>query len=292
MKPIVLWILVALAWLWAAPAGARLREEQIDVPVSVLTSDRRTVAQPIRVTLFWDDTNPRPAPVLVLNHGRAAEAAQRAALGRARYHVASTFFVERGFVVAVPTRIGYGVSGGEDVEASGSCDNRRYGPAYEAALVQTLAVLDAVRTRPNVDRTRAVIVGQSFGGTVAVAAAARSVPGLVGTVNFAGGGGGNPTTQAQQPCSPQAMQALFELYGRSARIPTLWLYTENDQYFGPTLPRAWFQAFRAAGGAGEFVQFPPHGDDGHTLFTRFPEVWQPRVADFLDRLGFPRVAAR
>ena len=292
MKRIVLWMFVLTGWLWCAHAGAKLREEQIDVPVSVVAGDGRTVVQPIRVTLFWDDMNPRPAPVLVLNHGRASEASERAALGRARYHVASAFFVERGFVVAVPTRIGYGVTGGEDVEASGNCGGRRYGPAYEAALVETLAVLEATRARPGVDRTRAVIVGQSFGGTVSIAAAARQVPGLVGTVNFAGGGGGNPKTQAQRPCSPQAMQALFAQYGRSARIPTLWLYTENDQYFGPTLPREWFQAFRTAGGAGEFFQFPPYGDDGHSLFSRFPEVWQPRVAEFLDRLGFPRVAAR
>lgn len=292
MKHIVFWVGFWLASLWGLPAGAALREAQIDVPVRVVDGAGRTVAQPIRVTLFWDDANPRPAPVLVLNHGRAAEAADRAALGRARYHLASRFFVERGFIVAVPTRIGYGVSGGEDVEASGSCANRRYAPAYEAALVQTLAVLDAVRARPGVDPARAVIVGQSFGGTVSIAAAARRPPGLLATINFAGGGGGNPKTQPQRPCSPQEMQALFADYGRNARLPTLWLYAENDQYFGPTYPRAWFQAFRAAGGTGEFFQFPPTGDDGHSLFSRFPEVWQPRVAEFLDRLGFTRVGGR
>ena len=41
----------------------------------------------------------------------------------------------------------------------------------------------------------------------------------------------------------------------------LWAYTENDRFFGPTLPREWFQAFQAAGGRGEFKQFPPHGED-------------------------------
>ncbi|MDP9900388.1 dienelactone hydrolase family protein [Variovorax ginsengisoli] len=273
------------------PAEARLREAQMDVPVQVTTAAGRRVAQPIRVTLFWDDANPRPAPVLVLNHGRAPAAADRAAFGRARYHVAAGFFAERGFIVAVPTRIGYGVSGGEDVEDSGACATRRYAPAYEAALAQTLAVLNAVRERPGVDGTRAVIVGQSFGGAVAIAAAAHPPAGLVATINFAGGGGGNPITQAQHPCSPQAMGQLFMEYGRLARLPTLWLYAENDQYFGPTYPRGWFQTFRQAGGNGEFVQFPPQGDDGHKLFTAFPEVWQPQVGAFLDRLGFPRISA-
>lgn len=272
-------------------AQARLREAQMDVPVQVTDGAGRTVSQPIRVTLFWDDVHPRPAPVLVLNHGRSGVAAERAALGRARYHVAASFYAERGFLVAVPIRIGYGVSGGPDVEESGACASRRYEPAYEAALDETLAVLEAVRERPGVDPRRAVIVGQSFGGTVAIAAAARAPSGVLGTINFAGGGGGNPVTQAQQPCSPQAMSQLFSQYGRLARMPTLWIYAENDQYFGPTYPRGWFQAFSQAGGRGEFVQFPPYGNDGHKLMTAFPEVWQPKVGAFLDQLGFPRLAA-
>ena len=67
----------------------------------------------------------------------------------------------------------------------------------------------------------------------------------------------------------------------------LWIYTENDMYFGPTYPREWFDAYVAAGGKAQLVQFPPRGDDGHLLFSRFPEDWQPRVSEFLDAHGFP-----
>jgi hypothetical protein len=48
----------------------------------------------------------------------------------------------------------------------------------------------------------------------------------------------------------------------------------------------WFEAFQASGGAGEFAQFPPHTDDGHSLFTRGPELWHPKVTDFLQRMGY------
>lgn len=280
------WLALPLA-AFLIPAHATLRETQLDVPVSVQDMQGRRVAQTIRVTVFDDDANPHPAPVLVLNHGRAVDAAGRAALGRARYHEASRFFVRNGFIVAVPTRVGYGVSGGPDVEDSGACQRRDYPAGYGAAADQALAALAAVRAMPGADPARAVIVGQSYGGATAIAAAARATPGVVGAINFAGGGGGNPRTHAGQPCSPQQMGELFASYGRSVRIPTLWLYAENDQYFGADWPRQWFSAFRAAGGNGELVQFPPQGEDGHSTFTRAPQAWQPVVSGFLQRLGFP-----
>jgi pimeloyl-ACP methyl ester carboxylesterase len=79
---------------------------------------------------------------------------------------------------------------------------------------------------------------------------------------------------------------MFADYGRKARIPTLWIYTENDQWMGSKYPREWFAAFQAEGGVGEFVQFPPHGKDGHGLFTQAPEVWRPTVLTFLQANGF------
>ncbi|MGC1172627.1 alpha/beta hydrolase family protein [Polaromonas sp.] len=281
------WLVAGAAWLAVAAAShARLREEQIDLPVQVVNAYGKPVEHVIKVTVFSDDTNPQPAPVLVLNHGRSAEAEGRAKLGRARFTDASKFFVQRGFIVAVPTRVGYGVSGGDDVEYSGTCNQKNYPPGYAAAAKQTLAVLEAVRQRPDAAKDRAVVMGQSYGGTTAVTIASLNPPGVQASINFAGGGGGNPKTQPQQPCAPQLLERMFRSYGETARIPMLWVYTENDMYSGPRYPREWFEAYTAAGGKGDFVQFPPHGDDGHLLFSRYPEVWQPRVAEFLDTHGF------
>lgn len=280
-------MIFCLLGLMLGSARGRLVEEQMDLPVQVVDAYGKRIDHTIRVTVFADDNSPRPAPVLVLNHGRSPETEGRAKLGRARYSDASRYFVKRGFIVAVPTRIGYGVTGGEDVEDTGPCQRKNYPPGYAVATQQTLAVLQAVRQRPEAAQDRAVIAGQSYGGTTAVAVAAHNPAGVQLTINFAGGGGGNPKTQPGRPCAPQQLERLFADYGKLARIPVLWLYAQNDLYFGPTHPKEWFEAFRAAGGVGEFTLFPPQGEDGHSTFTQFPRTWQPRVAEFLDRHGFP-----
>jgi len=186
----------------------------------------------------------------------------------------------------VPTRVGYGASGGEDLEDTGPCNSKRYPPGYAAAAQQTLQVLAALRERQQVRKDRIVVMGQSYGGATAVAVAALNPPGVVAAINFAGGGGGNPKTQPGRPCGPHLLERMFGDYGKTAAVPMLWVYTENDKYFGPAYPKEWFEAFRAAGGRAEFVQFPPWGEDGHSLFTAFPAVWRPAVVAFLRKQGF------
>ena len=269
----------------ALPARAILQEQVIELPVTVKSAKGKSVSQPIKVTILRDDAIAK-APFLVLNHGRAVTREDRAKLGRARYYDNARYFVGKGFAVFVPTRVGYGVSGGEDLEDSGACSARNYPPAYEAAAQQTLAVLAHARTLAYVDASRGLVVGQSFGGATAIAIAAKNVPGVVATVNFAGGGGGNPTGHPEKPCSPERLRQLFAGYGKSARIPTLWLYSENDRYFGKQYPHEWFDAFVAAGGKGEFVQLPAHGADGHGSFTRNPGAWKPAFDAFLRANGF------
>ncbi len=280
------WLLLAALALAPQAGSAKLVEQQMEVPVEVKNAYGKASAQAIKVTVFVDDSTPEPRPVLVINHGRAADAADRAALGRARYSDASRWFASQGFVVAVPTRVGYGVSGGDDVEDSGECNRKNYPPIYAAAAQQTLTVLDVMLARPDTAKDRSVVLGQSVGGATSIAVAALNPPGIVATINFAGGGGGNPKTQPREPCAPSSLERMFADYGRSAHVPTLWIYTENDLFMGPKYPRQWFEAFRKTGGDGEFVQFPPHGDDGHNLFTRFPQTWKPVVAEFLRKQGY------
>lgn len=275
-----------LAAALCSSAQAKLVEQQFDLPVHVTNAWGKAVDQPIRVTVFFNDDTPAPRPILLLNHGRAVDAEGRAAMGRARFTDASKWFAERGFLVAVPTRVGYGVSGGEDVEDSGNCNNRNYPPAYRAAADQSVQLLAELLKRDDVQKDRTVVLGQSFGGATAVTLASLNPPGVVAAINFAGGGGGDPKARPEQPCGSAQLRRMFASYGHTAKVPMLWAYTENDRFFGPTLPREWFQAFRESGASAEFKQFAPHGDDGHLLFARFPQVWQPVVADYLRRHGF------
>jgi dienelactone hydrolase len=275
---------------WTAGACGRVVEETIELQATVMNMYGKAVTHPFKVTVFRDDARPR-SPFLVLNHGRAYKPEEFAKMGRVRYTDNSHYFVAQGFAVFVPTRIGYGVSGGEDVEYTGSCQNRNNpGAGFEAAAQQSVVVIEYARARPYVDPERGIAAGQSYGGATSIALAARNLPGVVAAVNFAGGGGGNPATNPGRPCRPEQLEAMFAAYGVQARIPTLWLYSENDRYFGVKLPREWFDAFRAKGGAGEFVQLPPLdpalGDDGHATFTRNPPAWRPHFEAFVRKAGF------
>ncbi len=279
--------LAALLLLCATPLHAKLVQEVIRVPVTVSNAWGKVIQQEIVVSLFVDDRSPRPAPIAVINHGRAPKPEQRAKFGRATSIITARWLASMGFLVVVPTRVGYGVSGGEDVEDTGNCSNKNYPPGYEAAAAQTLQVLDVVRQRLDVHPDRTLVMGQSFGGATAITLAAKNLPGVLAAINFAGGGGGNPETQPQQPCGTPQLKAMFARYGKTSRTPTLWIYTENDQWMGPTYPRQWFDAFVAEGGVGEFVLYPPNGQDGHSLFTQAPEVWRPKVLQFLRANGYP-----
>jgi hypothetical protein len=107
-------------------AHSQVVESSFALPVTVADSFGRVVSQDVQVTVFRDPAKAR-SPFLVLNHGRAGAPQDRAKLGRARYSDNSRYFVSLGYAVFVPTRIGYGVSGGPDVENSGSvCRNRDY----------------------------------------------------------------------------------------------------------------------------------------------------------------------
>jgi dienelactone hydrolase len=270
-----------------ALARALVVLEDIRVPVKVADIYGKAVEQEISVGLFHESKSPTPRPLLVLNHGRSATLAGNSKVSVKDYAAAARWLAGFGFIVAMPVRVGYGITGGPDVEYSGSCGTRNFPPVYQAAADQTLAVLAELRKREDAAKDRAVVMGQSFGGATAITLASMNPQDVQGAVNFAGGGGGRPDTHPHNPCSPGRLKDMFEGYGKSARMPTLWLYSENDAYWGPKLPVEWFEAFKAAGGKGEFFALPPVSDnEGHRAFSRASQHWRPRVLEFLGSLGY------
>jgi dienelactone hydrolase len=272
--------LLCLAWAAGVCASA-IGERVLKVPVKFEDMYRKTIERDITVTVFQQPGG-APYPLLLLSHGRAATASGRHNFGRARYSDASKYFASLGYSVWVPTRIGYGVSGSdEDPEDSGACGRKIYPPAYAAATEQMLQVIDYAKRLPEIDGARIVAIGQSFGGATSIALASRNPSGLLAAINFAGGGGGEPQMRPGEPCDPHRLAEMFAGYGKSARVPTLWIYAENDRYFAPRHVKSWHDAFRAQGGNGELLLLPPFGEDGHVLFSRGLPVWKPIVERFL-----------
>lgn len=282
-------LMAGAAWSQEADRLALdVREAIVRVPARVEDARGQLVSGDLLVTTFRP-RGPGPFPLVVISHGRDSKT--RADYKRQRYESAARFFVRKGFAVAVPLRLGYGeLAGHGDPESSVGCPNPQYAVALTAAARQILAVARFMAQQPDIDGQRIVLVGQSVGGMSTIAATAGQLPGQVAAINFAGGHGGNPETRPGDPCQPEQMRRLVSRFGElaGAAVPTLWLYAENDRYFGPRVARSWAQAYREAGGQAELQMLPPFGEDGHKLFTTGNDVWQPLVDEFLARHGFDR----
>lgn len=234
----------------------------------------------IEVTVFRPE-GAGPFPVLVLSHGSPRSAEARRTGGRQRMAAQSERFVAMGFAVLVPTRRGYGGSGGEWAEAYGRCNAPDYYTAGMETARDLRAAVDAVRGEPWADTGRVVLAGQSAGGFGSVAAASGAFAGLVGVVNFAGGRG---SLASGQVCGEAQLIEAMARYGSGTRVPGLWIYSRNDRFFGPELARRMHTAFTGSGGSAEFVEAPAVGLDGHGYFARAMHDWAPRVEAFLARI--------
>lgn len=269
-----------IACIFSSVAQAEIVETQMRVPVTIALRDGSPLTQDVIVTRFQDSER-KPSRFMLILHGRAGTPAERKAQGRARYTDIARDFAAEGYAVFVPTRIGYGDTGGPDAEDTGRCDAKDYVAGTAPAADEMLQLIAAIRKEPGIGNSSGVIVGQSMGGLLTTALAARNVPRVVAYVNFAGGSGGDPKGRPAQPCGPDRLRAAYAHFGAKARTPVLWLYSANDRYWGEQLPREWYAAYKKAGGRGAFIALPPNGDDGHSSFTRNRAAWREPVERFL-----------
>jgi dienelactone hydrolase len=271
---------------------ADVHETVVHVPVSVKDRFNKLYKADIPVTIFRPDGD-GPFPLLILNHGRGQSAEIRLQLKRSRYESAGRYFVRKGFAVAMPTRLGNGDQPElGDPEAMGSCENPGYSAIVEAGVEQAQAVIAYMQQQLYIDPKKLVIAGQSAGGLMAVALTAKRPPGLIASINFSGGHGGNPDTHPGEPCSPNQLKNLFAQYAAEQAgkppVPMLWIYTENDQFFKPKYTKAWHAAYVENGGVAAYHLLPPFKSNGHYVFANGNDIWQPVVESFLNKMGFDK----
>ena len=242
----------------------------------------------IPVTIFKPQGR-GPFPLAIISHGRES-GGNRATQGRQRFESLARYMVAKGFIVYVPTRMGYGETYGQfDPETPGRCDALRPAATAEAASDQIIATVQFASGQNDVDASRWVAIGQSVGGLATVALASRQPPGLVAAINFSGGVGGDPEHSPGAPCSPEQISRLWQVNASHAKAPSLWLYWQNDKFWGADNPRRWYDAWTAGGGTAEFHSLPaagPPGTDGHTGMTIDMDTWAPLAEAFLAKAGF------
>ena len=266
-----------------------MREEIVRINVTVKDMFNRQETRPMPITIYRP-AGDGPFPLVVFNHGRATQS-RRAAQARYRPEHAARYLVTKGFVVLVPVRIGYWETYGDfDPEQSGSCSNISVEPMSIAASDQVLAAVEYAKSLTYVDASRWIVAGQSVGGLTAIATVGRNPAGLLGGINFAGGTGGNPDANPGRPCSPGQLSRYWGRLAKGSTVPMLWLYWQNDKYWGPDIPREWHKAWVDGGGKADFKSFPAAGTDGHRGLNIDMNTWLPVVDEFLERLGFTKSA--
>jgi len=235
-----------------------------------------------------DGENKGPFPVAIINHGSPPGGAPERAKMDPKYPVPAEQFLKWGFVVVVPTRRGYGATGGHYAEASAPCYNPGF---YDSGLESAKDIAAAVRfatALPYVDSSKVLLVGQSAGGWAVLAAATRTDIGAKAVLNFAGGRGGHKNLRPNENCSPDQLVRAAGDYGKEAKRPSLWIYAENDSYFAPGLAGRMFDNYQSQGGNARMIALPAFGKDGHALFGARDgvSVWRPLVEPFLKETGF------
>ena len=301
MKPYLAAVLAVWCWgigpAWAqdtSPAAAPptellakdLREEVVRIQVTVKDMYGREATKPVPITIYRP-AGEGPFPLVVMNHGRSP-ADKRALQTRSRPEPVARYLVAKGFVVMAPTRIGYWETYGDFDPENSAC--KTIEPMSIAASQQVLATVEFAKTFPYVDASRWLVAGQSVGGLTTVATVSRAPAGLLGGINFSGGTGGNPDLSPGSPCNPYITTRYWGDIAKNAKVPMLWMYWENDKYWGPTNPKTWHRAWVDGGGQAQFVGFGPSGKDGHYGVTEDMDHWLPVVDRFLQDLGFDQPA--
>lgn len=269
-------IAVLLFFLCIGPLAAQDRQQVVRLPGPGGSTLVATVMRP---------PGEARSPLVVINHGSPADGSRRAKMERPRYTALSSFFLSRGYVVALPLRRGYGETGGSWAEGFGSCEVPDYFNAGLQGAADIQATIDFMRAQPYVAPDRTIVVGQSAGGWATIALSSRNPPGVAGMINFAGGRGGHQKLAGGGigNCTPRALVDAAARFGATARVPMLWIYTENDSFFEPSLAKRMVEAYDGAGGKAVYRPVGAFGRDGHSLAgsSNGGPVWSPLVESFL-----------
>lgn len=266
------WLAIALALAAMRPAAAQdyIREElRIPMPAAGPRGLEAVLIRP---------AGSGPFPLALLSHGAPRQGSDRAGMSANGLYRQGIEFARRGFASLIVMRRGFGTSGGGYAENSGPCANRDYLRSARESATDLRAAIAAMRNRSDVTTGGFIAAGISAGGLASVALTADPPAGLAAAINFAGGRGSRADDDV---CDEDALVRAFAALGRTSRVPMLWVYAENDRFFGPALARRMHTAFTGAGGRARFIAAEAFGEDGHSLFSRGVAIWTPVVDDFL-----------
>jgi dienelactone hydrolase len=237
-------------------------------------------------------TGEGPFPLVVMNHGVSLDPKERSYFPAIEFRAAALWFARQGYVVVAPVRPGYGATAIEIPERGlfglffsgvGNCSDANFRDAGLAIASINMWIIDYMSFQSFIKRDEVIVVGQSGGGWGAIALGSQNPKSVRAIIGFAAGRGGHFNGKPNNNCAPDSLVEAVAQFGRTARIPMLWIYVRNDSYFGPDLSKRLVTAFQAAGGNVEYHLLPDFGADGHFMIDSADAIklWAPLVSDFL-----------
>lgn len=235
-----------------------------------------------------------PFPLAVINHGVSLNAGERSFFPLVEFRDAALWFARRGYLVVAPAGPGYGAMALDMpglglfpvfYSKIGACENPNFRDAGMAAALLDKWIIDYMTEQNMAAPNTAVVIGQSAGGWGAIALSSQNLPSVRAIVAFAAGRGGRVGGKPNNNCAPDKLVDATAEFGRTARTPMLWIYIENDTFFGPDLSKRMYAAYTGAGGNAEYHLMPPFGGDGHFFIDSSESIpqWSPLVSQFLDK---------
>ena len=252
------------------PLAGNMNEQIVRIPVDAAASVT------LEATIYKPDGK-GPFPLVVFNHGKI-EGDPRAQ-PRSRPLSFAREFVRRGYVVVAPNREGFADSGGTYRQEG--CDVEKNGVAQADDVKATIAYMSA---QSFVDPSHIVVAGTSHGGLTTIAYGMGAAQGVRGLINFSGG-------LRQDACTgwQDNLTHAFEQYGQAVRVPSLWIYGDNDSVWTPKLAQRMYAGYVEHGAPANMIDFGDYKNDAHRLVVDRDgvRVWWPSVEAFLERIGMP-----
>jgi pimeloyl-ACP methyl ester carboxylesterase len=235
-------------------------------------------------SLFLKKQGDDNSPLIILSHGSPLHKRQRPKTTPESETGVALPWIDLGYSVLIVERRGYGRSREKMAESNiGDCDHRDYVKSGEAASEDLSGALKFAQDKLPINKSKVVLVGHSAGGFSSLFFGSQNPKGVVAVVSFAGGRGSKGNNEI---CDEEHLIEAFGVIGKTSRIPTLWVYNENDKIFSPELAEKMFKHFKDAGGVGEFKLLPPFGSDGHNFFSYTGrDQWLPIAKDFLSSIN-------
>ncbi|NGX94851.1 MAG: dienelactone hydrolase [Candidatus Afipia apatlaquensis] len=234
-----------------------------------------------------------PFPLVIMNHGVSLKPTDRSFFPLIEFRDAAKWFAKRGYLVVAPVGTGYGAAAidipehghyGPFFSKVGKCSNPNFRAPGLAVAQVNLWIIDYLAAEKRIIPKDVIVVGQSAGGWASIALSSLNPSQVKAIIIFAAGRGGRVDGKPNNNCAPDKLVETTAEFGRTSRVPMLWIYIENDTFFGPALSKRMHEAFSAAGGKAEYHLVPPFGNDGH-FFIGSPDaipIWSPLVTKFLD----------